>query len=322
MPTGAVSLIEAAQCGDDMHKMGVVETIIQENPVIEMIPWMPFAGNALQHDAEGTLPNVQFRRVNEGYSQSYGSDEQHFWGVAILGGEIKVDEFLVNVVGTKKDIEAKQWAKLAKANAMRFGYEFFEGTGSVASKGFKGMKSLIDEGFGQETVHSATGATLASADGLESLDLALDSFKNQGGPDAVLVNRTHRRQVTTAARNSVSGVSLIDVGTDVFGRKVMYYDGVPFVILGDVMDGSGNIVPSLPFTEDPGDGTSDTSSVYFVKFGEDDITGLLGKGGSFQVKQFGELESGPQRLGRMEWYPGLAIFNKYSVTRVSGITAS
>jgi hypothetical protein len=59
--------------------------------------------------------------------------------------------------------------------------------------------------------------------------------------------------------------------------------------------------------------------MYFIKFGEDDVTGLLGKGGSFNVESFGELESGPQRMGRLEWYPGVAVFNKYSVLRVTGI---
>lgn len=318
MPTGAVSLIEATQAGSDMHKLGVVETIIQENPIIEMLPWLPFAGNALVHDEEGTLPDVQFRRVNEGYSSSYGSDNQHFWGVAILGGEIKVDRFLVDVVGNEKDIEAKQWAKLAKSNAMRFGFEFFNGTGSVASKGFKGLKALIDEGFGQKYANSTTGAVI----NLDKLDESLDLFVNQGRPDRALVNRAHRRQITKAARTSVTGVSLIDVGTDSFGKKVMFYDDIPFTIMGDVRDASGNTVAALPFTEDPGDGTFDTSSLYFIKFGEDDVTGLLGKGGSFVAKSFGELESAPQRMGRLEWYPGVAVFNKYSVVRVTGITAS
>jgi hypothetical protein len=318
MPTGAVSLIEATQAGSDMHKLGVVETIIQENPVIEMLPWLPFAGNALVHDEEGTLPDVQFRRVNEGYNSSYGSDNQHFWGVAILGGEIKVDRFLVDVVGNEKDIEAKQWAKLAKSNAMRFGFEFFNGTGSVASKGFKGLKALIDEGFGQKYPNSLTGAVI----NLDKLDEALDLFVNQGRPDRALVNRAHRRQITKAARTTHSGISLIDVGTDVFGKKVMFYDDIPFTIMGDVRDASGNTVPALAFNEDPGDAVSDCSSLYFIKFGEDDVTGLLGKGGSFVAKSFGELESQPQRMGRLEWYPGVAVFNKYSVVRVTGITAS
>ena len=320
MPSGNVTLLEAAKCGDNMVKQGVVETLIQESPWIEMLPWMAFSGNALQHSEEGTLPDVQFRAVNESYSASWGSDNQHFWGVAILGGEIKVDRFLVDVIGNRNDVKAKQWTKLAKSNAMRFGFECIDGTGSVASKGFKGLKTLIGEGFGQTVVHSATGATLASAAGLNNLDLALDSFRNQGGPDALLLNRTIRRQITTAARNSITGVSLIDVGTDTFGRQTVSYDGVPFRILGDVRDASGNTVPNLPFTEDPGDGVFDTASIYFAKFGEDDITGLLGLGGSFNVEDFGELETAPQQMGRLEWYPGLAVFNKFSVVRVRGIT--
>lgn len=318
MPTGAVSLLEATKSGGDMKKQGVVETIIQENPIIEMLPWLPFAGNALKHEEEGTLPNVQFRRVNEGYSSSFGTDNEHFWGVAILGGEIKVDRFLVDVVGSEKDIEAKQWTKLAKSNALRFGYEFFEGTGSVSSKGFKGLKTLISEGFGQSFANSTTGATVS----LDKMDEALDLFRNQGRPERALINRHHRRQITKAARTTHSGISLIDVGTDSFGKKVMFYDDIPFTIMGDVMDASGNIVASLPFTEDPGDATSDTSSIYFIKFGEDDVTGLLGKGGSFNVESFGELESGPQRMGRLEWYPGIAVFNPYSVVRFTGITAA
>jgi len=318
MPSGNVTLLEAAKCGSNMVKQGVVETLIQENPLIELLPWMSFAGNALQHTEEGTLPDVQFRAVNESYSSSWGSDNTHFWGVAILGGEVKVDRFLVDVVGSEKDIEAKQWAKLAKSNAMRFGFEAINGTGSVASKGFKGWKQLISEGHGQTFANSTTGAVVD----LDKVDEAIDLFRNQGMPDAALINRTCRRQITNAARSTVAGVSLIDVGTDVFGRQVIKYNDIPLRILGDVRNASGATVAALPFTEDPGDATSDTASIYFAKFGEDDVTGLLGKGGSFNVDSFGEMESAPQRLGRMEWYPGIAIFNKYSIVRLTGMTAS
>ncbi len=309
MPTGALTLIEATKASSEQLKLGVVETLIEENPMLEVLTWMPFEGIALRHFEEGTLPNVQFRNVNEGYTPSFGTDSDHFWGVAILGGEVKVDNFLVNVVATRESLEAKNWRKLAKANSMRFSYEAFNGTGAVGTKGFKGINQLITEGFGQSMSNGTANISL------DNLDAAIDLFRNQGRPDVMLVNRNHRRQVTKAARTSVTGVSLIDVGTDVFGNKVNVYDGIPMRIMGDGMDSSGNIVPILPFTE-----ASSTSSLYLAKIGEDDVTGLLGKGGSFEVKQFGELQSGPQRLGRMEWYPGIAIFNKYSIVRLSGIT--
>lgn len=319
MPSGNVSLLEAAKCGDDMVKSGVVETIIEESPLIEVLNWMSFEGTALRHDEEGTLPDVQFRNVNETYSQSWGSDNSHFWGVAILGGEVKVDNFLVNVVGSEEDIERKQWRKLAKANSLRFSYEAIKGTGAVSTKGFKGFNTLISEGFGQSLANNASGATIS----LDKMDEAMDLFRNQGMPDMALLNRTVRRQITSAARTSVTGVSLIDVGTDVFGRQVTLYNDVPLRITGDAINSSGTVVPLLDFDEDgTSTGGNDESSVYFLKTGEDDVTGLLGKGGSFQVQSFGELQSAPQRLGRMEWYPGIAIFNKYSIVRLYGVTAA
>lgn len=316
MPAGSLTLLEASKSGGDTLKAGVVETIIMESPEIELLPWMSFEGNALKHQTEGTLPDVQFRSVNEGYTRSWGGDEEHFWGVAILGGEVFIDNYLMKVTANQANLKAKSWAKLSKSNAMRFGHEFWNGTG--ANKGFKGMKNLIAEGWGISYANSTTGATV----NLDKLDEAHDQFRNQGGPDAIMANRTVRRQITKAARSSVTGISLIDVGSDVFGRQVTTWNDIPIRITGDVRDGNGAVAAALPFNEDPGDGVSDCSSLYFVKFGEDDVTGLLGLGGSFEVKDFGEQQSAPGHMGRLEWYPGIAIFNQYSVVRLTGITAS
>ena len=316
MASGAMTLIEASKSGNDQKKRGVVETIIQESPIVEMLPWQTIQGTAFKQTVEDTLPSVQFRAVNGSYTRSFGTDTERYWGVSIMGGEYAVDPFLVDVIATDGDLRAKQAAKLAKSNAMRFDFEAINGTG--ASNGFKGWKQLISEGLGQSFANSTTGATI----NLDKLDEAHDLFRNQGGANAILSNRTVRRQITKAARTSVSGVALIDVGTDQFGRQVMSWNDIPIRILGDVINGSGAIVDALPFTEDPGDAVSDTCSLYFVKFGEDDVCGLMGKGGSFSIKDFGELETQPQLMGRLEWYPGMAVFNSYSIVRLTGMTAS
>lgn len=310
MPSGNVPLLTAAKYGKDQVAQGVIKTMIRESPILESLPWLSFSGNALRRDVEGTLPDVQFRNVNEGYTASHGSNDATFWGVAILGGEYKVDKFLTNVVDNEKDIEADQIEKLSKSNAMRFDFEFFEGTG--ANKGFKGIKQLIAEGHGQEYDNNGAGAL-----SLDGLDQAIDMFRGQGKPDAALVNRFHRRKITNLARTTVTGVSLIDVGTDVFGRKVNMYDDIPLRIVGDVRNASGQTVPGLPFTEG-----SSTSSIYFTRFGKDEVCGLLGMGGSLTVQRFGELQAAPQRMGRLEWYPGVAVFDKYAIVRYSNITES
>lgn len=312
MPDGLVPLVTAAKYGNDMIARGIVETIITGSPMLEQLPWKSFAGNALQKRVEGTLPNVQFRAVNASYTKRHGSNEKTFWGVSILGGEYGVDNFEVDVVDTEQDLEADQIAKLAKANRMRFDYEFFNGDGT--GDGFKGVKSLISEGFGQLHDPGAPGALV-----LSELDIAIDLFRNTGKPDAMLVKRFHRRKITNLARETHAGISLIDVGTDVFGRKVNMYDDIPMRITEDGLDSAGNVVPVQDFNEDdPGAGAS--SSIFLLKYSRDDVCGLMGKGGSFTVKRFGELESAPQRMGRLEWYPGVAVFDQYSIVRYANIT--
>ena len=60
--------------------------------------------------------------------------------------------------------------------------------------------------------------------------------------------------------------------------------------------------------------------MYFVSFGEDEnVYGLSGLGGSMEVSDFGETEAAPGHLGRVEWYPGLAIDNPFSIVRHYGI---
>lgn len=309
MPSGSVTLLEAAKCGDDTKKRGFVETIIQESPILEMLPFTPIAGNALKHSAEDTLPAPAFRDVNENYTRTHGTDREYFWGTAILGGEVFVDNYLINVRGNVVDVKARQYAKFAKAMALTFDKYFFDGTGTA--KDFKGLNTLADEGFGLVHTPNVNGGALT----LDELDIANDLLR-AGSADCILANRTVRRKITKLARESISGVALIDVGDDRFGRQVTQWNGLPLRILGDDKDGTA----ILGYDETCGS-SNVTVSLYFVKYGQDEfVTGLLGLGGMFTVKDFGETEASPGHLGRAEVYPGIASFNKYSFVRYKGIT--
>jgi hypothetical protein len=310
MPSGSLTLLEANKHSSDMLKRGTVETLIQESPILEMLPFTPFHGNAIEIEVEVDLPTPAFRDVNEGYTRSFGTNTSRMFGVSILGGEVFIDNYLLKVKSDKVNAKATQYAKFAKAMSRTFDATFFDGTG--AAKDFMGINSLIDTGLGQKNLMAAGGGTLT----FDAMDKAMDDMRRKS-PDVILGNRTLRRKITSLARSTYSGFSLIDVGTDVFGRQVTMYNGVPYRFIGDDIDGS----PILDFDEDPGDATSDTASLYFIKFGTDeDVYGLSGLGGSFEVQDFGETQAAPGHLGRVEWYPGLAIDNPYSVVRLYGIT--
>lgn len=317
MASGLVPLTEALKYGGvETLGRGVVETILEESPLIPRMNFHSFEGEAMRHELEGTLPLPMFRNVNEGYTKSWGSDTEHFWGVAILGGEFGVDIFEENVVANQQSIMRKQARKHAKANALFFDWQVLYGTGLASDKSFKGMRSLVDEGWGQKVLNASGGGALT----LDKLDESIDALRTTGKPQEMWLNRWVRRKITKLAQTSVSGVSLIDVGTDHLGRQVNTYDGIPMVLTGMAMKADGTIVELLDFNEDPGDATFDTTSIWFVKHGEEDFTGILGRSGSMQARTFGELQSAPQYLARYEWYPGIAILSPYAVVRLYGIT--
>ena len=325
--SGGVPLLEAAKCGDDQLKTGVVETFIQESPIAEMLPWMSIAGNALKSFEEGTLPDLQFRSVNEQYNRVWGSDTEHYWGVTILGAEVFVDNYLTRVAANKEDLKAKQYGKIVRALARKLDYTAVEGgEDSSETKDFDGFKQLIKSGFGQAL--SASGGTTpldavsdasSAQDFLNKMDEANDLLRNQSQANFILLNRQTRRAITTAARTFSTGYSLIDVGTDVFGRQVSSWNGIPLKIVGDDHEGNailGQTEDSVATSADPDAGTDTCSSMYFVATGDQGVTGLLGAGGTFEVKDFGEVDGAPGSVGRIELYPGLASFSKYGLVRL------
>ena len=275
---------------------------------MEMLPFTSITGNALKVSVEDTLPDPAFRDVNESYTRSMGTDTERFFGCAILGGEVFIDNYIVRVQADQISAKARQYSKFAKAMSRTFDATFFDGTGT--SKDFKGINALVDEGLGQKVSAGTNGAALT----LAMLDEAWDSLRGQSAPDALLMNRTMRRKINSLAQGTY--YSLLDVGTDVFGRQVNMYNGTPIRIIGD--DKSGNAI--LDFDEDQGS-SSVTSSIYAMAFGTDEnVYGILGLGGSFDVKDFGETDSAPGHLGRVEVYPGIVIANSFSVARLHGIT--
>ena len=99
MPTGALPLMEAANGTETVLKQGFVNTILRNSALSDMIPWMTINSDSIKHREEVDLPNPSFRKVNAPYTKSWGRDTEYYWGVSILGGEVEIDNFLINVMG-------------------------------------------------------------------------------------------------------------------------------------------------------------------------------------------------------------------------------
>jgi hypothetical protein len=114
-----------------------------------------------------------------------------------------------------------------------------------------------------------------------------------------------------ALRRAAGGVEL--ERREMFGKPVAIYAGVPIVNVGNGLAGT----PILGFDETQG-ASALTSSMYAVKWGEEEYVSGLTNGG-IDVYDLGELETKPAFRTRIEWYNAIAIFNARGAARLKGI---
>jgi hypothetical protein len=312
-----VPLLTALKWGKDLKSKGWIQTIIAGVPMLERLPHLRVAGRVWEQEMEGTLPNVGFRNVNETYTASSGENESTWWGTTILGGELRVDIAVLNsgVVDDAAKFRSDQYAKHAKAAGMRYSWESFNGTGAASTKGFKGLFQLCADGAG--TVYDPGSDAALNFD---KLDEALVLMENNEA-DMLLMNKEIALRFSQKAR-SFTSMPLIDIGTDALGRPVKRYNGIPFGIVRRGRNASNVTAQILPFTENGLTSLTGgaTSSIYAVHYGSDGLTGLLGNSGSMVMRNLQESTEGPYEIGRLEFYPGIAVLDPTSVVRMARIT--
>lgn len=308
----AVTLVEAAKLSNNPLQRGVIETFVQESPVLDRLPLMPIEGNAYAYNVEATLPGVAFRSVNEAYTESTGTVVQRTESLSILGGDADVDRFIVQTRGNLNDQRAVQTQMKVKASSIKFQDTFINGDVSVDPKGFDGLKKRI---VGSKVLDAATNGIGPVAGGHDFFD-ALDALAAAipGGPSAFYANSAIRSRILSAGRR-VGGAEL--VVEDITGKRIAMWNGVPVLDIGVRADGTQII------GNDETQGTAtNASSIYAVKFGQDEgdqgVTGL--SNGGVQVYDLGELQEKPAYRTRIEFYCGLATFG--GAARLRGVLNS
>lgn len=316
----AVTLAEAAVLSDNDLQRGVLETFVQESPVLDRIPLMPIDGNAYAYNLEAALPGVAFRAVNEAYVESTGTVNQRTESLVILGGDADVDTFLVATRGNLNDQRAVQTAMKVKAASYAFQDALFNGDVAVNPKGFDGLKKrltgsqVIDAGTNGAPVLGNGGSdAYAWFDALDALVAAVPGLDGSNG--AIYANRAVRAKTLSAGRR-LGGVET--VREDATGKRIVTWQGIPLLDPGATAAG----VDVLPATETQGS-SSDASSVYAVKFGQDEgdggVTGLTN--GGVQVRDLGEIDAKPVYRTRIEFYCGVAVFGGKAAARLRGVRA-
>lgn len=315
----ALTLAEAAKLSDNDLQAGVIETFILEGRILDRIPLLPIEGNAYAYNEEASLPGVEFRAVNAGFSESTGTVNPKSETLVILGGDADVDRFIQQTRSNKTDQRETQTRMKVKAATYKFQDAFINGDTAVDANSFDGLKKRLT---GAQVLDAATnglpvvGTTSADRhaffDQIDALLAAAGLTGNDNG--ALYMNQMILGKFKSAARREGGW----QMQRDDFGRSIDTYNGVPILDIGKKADGT----LIIPQTETQGT-SSVASSIYAVRFGEDEgdraVTGLTN--GGVQVRDMGELETKPALRTRIEFYCGVAVFGP-GAARLRGVLNS
>jgi HK97 family phage major capsid protein len=292
----ALTLVEASKLSNDTLVAGVIETMAQESPVLQRLPFVEIVGNGLTYNREDTAPTAAFYDVGDDWDEDTPTFEQVTSVLKILGGDADIDNFLKTTRSNVQDLEAAVVQLKARAVQTLFDDTFVNGDEGSDPNSFDGVDALATAG---QTVSMGTNGDSLS---LEKLDELVDKVRG-GKPDILLMSRRTRRSLNVLARTSGT---FLEADRDDFGQMMQFYDGIPIGV-NDFISDAQTV------------GTSDDcSTIYAAQFGEGALSGLTAPGG-LTVERVGSLETKDASRIRVKWYASIALFNTVKLAKLIGV---
>jgi len=200
------------------------------------------------------------------------------------------------------------------------------GDPSVNERDPAGIKYRIDNDakFVGQTIDPSGGLDVDASDANRYAWIAyveeLFSLVQGGKPDMVVCNK----QTLLKWNDTLRRLKLLDVTKDQFDREVSHFHGVPFLDAGmkpagAIVGGTANQVIGDDTETSPIEATASTTSMYAVKLGPEDFTGLQLEGG-LKVEDIGVIGSDPTKLRtHVFWVCGFFTGRLRCIARLSGL---
>lgn len=300
----ATTLIEASRIAagrDDVYSATIIELYARSSDLLRVLPFESIPGNSYAFNREKTLPRVDFRGVNQGYTEGTGELETITDTLTIAGGDVDVDRFIVKTGGPNQrtvQIEMK-----VKALALKLTKQIVKGDTTSDKKAFDGLQARITES--SQLIANSTAASGAGLS-LIKLDEAIDAVET---PTHLVMTKGMRRILTQAARTSTVG-GYITYDTDEFGRRVTQYNDLPILIV----DKDETNTDIMSFDEAANSGSSVCQSIYVLSLDANGV--LMLQNGDMQVTDLGECSDAPVYRTRIEWYTTLSQRRLYASARL------
>jgi capsid protein len=292
----ALTLAEAAKLSNDIILQGVIETIIQDSPILQTLPFIEITGNGLTYNRENTNPAATFFDVGDTWTEGTPTFTQITATLKIVGGDADIDNFLLTTRSNIQDLQSAIIRLKAKAVQQKFEDTFVNGDTAVDAKSFDGIDKLTTGG--QAISMGANGATLT----LAKLDELIDLIK-AGPPQILLMSKRTRRTLNNLAR---AGNAFLETDKNEFGTMVQFYDGIQVGVCDYISDAKTV-------------GTStDCSTIYAMQLGEGAVAGITAPG-ALTVENIGSLETKDATRTRVKWYVSMALFNTLKLSKLIGV---
>src|SRR3972149_3733364 len=191
----ALTRAEAAKLLNDLLLTGVIETVIQDSPVLQVLPFIEIVGNGLTYNRENAAATAAFYEVGGTWTEGTPTFTQITATLRTLGGDADIDNFLMATRSNLQDLEAAIVQLKAKALQQKFEDTFINGDTGVDAKSFDGVDKLRTGGQGLSM--GTNGATLS----LAKLDELVDTIKG-GKPQLLLMSKRSRRTLNSLARSA------------------------------------------------------------------------------------------------------------------------
>ena len=321
----AYTLAQLSKVTADPMKKYVIENMLRDMKAMEILPFHDV--NSLKTTALRwrTLPSVAFRDLGSDYTEDTTGDVEEVWeSLYILGGLVKFDRVFGKVSNTIVDPKKLIMDMKLKSLALTWNDYFINGDLGTDPLGFQGLKKRVSlMPTRQKMYPSATDSVpldvTASAGNVNKFWSAVETahrYCNSGNVSGIFTNEAMLLGLGRSLRYIASaGGHFLDVGKDSFDRQQLSYKGAPVYDMGLKKDQSTEIIT---VTETAGDSGSDSTSMYFASFNEQQ--GIVGiQLGGLEVVQDAKKDVATANQTLIEWVLGLAGFGSYGVTRLWNI---
>lgn len=309
----------AAQTITEMQKLstekllaGVVDEIINADPIFARVPFETFQGTQKTWVREATRPVPQFYDVDAQLSTGVGTKTQVTLSTVMIGHDAETPGYsrTLEDINGQRAINVRD-TLLGMADVI--GDKMIYGNSASNALEFNGLHALLPAA--QEL--SETSSDTPSALNLSNLDIQFDLVK-KGSVDVISVTRNIRRRFSAFVNFSSTNTS-IRTDKDEFGTQIFRYNETP--IVHNDRQTQTELTSSDVFSAKTG-GTG--SSLFLVQFGmpnteKPGIFGIQGPNGLEQIPLGWDQQHKDNWIDRLVWYLGLGLGSTKTNAAIVGI---